>query len=201
LAQASIGSGNATLIRISGGQAASYAVGPSGADFGIGAMSAAYGGTGQALQYEDTVLFNFTTKTTETLDLNLLSDNFSGIGFDSLKLVVAAVGAPSHTYTFSTLVSAQSFFGNHPLSLGSFASGNQSVSLDYVLTYNSGTKAAASVTGFGFAYDIAAPQLSSALVLPSSSVTAPEVSTWLMMLVGLAGLGWVGSRRSRTANA
>src|SRR5262249_8210894 len=110
LARASIGSGNATFIRISGGQAASYAVGPSGGDFGIGAMSAAYGGTGQALQYEDTAVFNFATKTTETLDLNLLSDNFSGIGFDSLKLVIAAVGAPSHTYTFSTLASAESFF-------------------------------------------------------------------------------------------
>ena len=201
ISSASIGPASATLISLSGGKAASYEVGAStGMDVGVGEMSAAYGGaTGQTVQYEDTALFNFTTKTTELLDLNLLLDNFSGIGFDNLKLVVAAGTLSPQTYSFSTLASAESFFSDHSLSLGSFASGNQSVSLEYSLTYNAGTRATAGA-GFGFTYDLAelAP---ASLAFAPSSVATPEASTWVMMLIGLAGLGWVGSRRSRKANA
>ena len=155
-------------------------------------MSAAYGGTGQALQYEDSALFTFTTKTTEALDLNLLSDK--GTGFDSLEAHSGLRHDYPPTYTFSTLASADLFFSNHSLPLGSFASGSETMSLEYFLTYNSGTKAAAGA-GFGFAYDITDPA-------PAvSSPAVPETSTWAMMLVGLAGLAWVGSRRSCKANA
>jgi hypothetical protein len=48
-------------------------------------MSAAYGGIGP-LQYEATAVFDFTPSKTEALDLNLLSDNVAGIGFDSLDV-------------------------------------------------------------------------------------------------------------------
>jgi hypothetical protein len=166
-------------------------------------MDAAYGGAGQALQYEATALFDFTTNGTETLYLGWLSDTFSGIGFDSFKLVVG-VDETSHTYTYSSLSSAEAVFGKGSLDLGSFVSGSQSVSLDYLLTYDSGTKATAGA-GFGFAYDLAAyPSLSpvvkaSALPIAPSSLAVPETSTWVMMLAGVAGLGWAGSRsRKRT---
>jgi hypothetical protein len=164
-------------------------------------MDAAYGGTGQALQYEATALFNFTTSGTETLYLGRLSDNFSGTGFDSLKLVVLVDGT-SHTYSYSSLPSAETVFANNGgFDLGSFASGSQSVSLDYFLTYNSGTKATAGA-GFAFAYDLLAyptlssPALENAAVALQPTVAIPETSTWIMMLAGLAGLGWFGSQRS-----
>ena len=113
---------------------------------GNGLMDAAYGGSGQALQYEATALFDFTTSGTETFYLSRLSDNFSGIGFDSLKLVVLVDGA-SQTFNYSSLASAEGVFGSGSLDLGSFAGGSQSVSLDYFLTYKTGTKATA---GAGF---------------------------------------------------
>jgi hypothetical protein len=195
LAKAWIGAGSTPPIGLSGGQAASYAIGFSGGDLGIGAMSVAYGGTGEALQYEDTAVFTFSTKTAETLDLDLLSYNFSaGIGFDSLELVVATGTTSPNTYSFSTLASAESFFGDHSLSLGSFAAGNQSVSLEYLVRYDPGTKAT-SGAGFGFSYDLVDQSLDPTDPPPNTGAV-PEASTWAMLLVGLASIGWIGSQRS-----
>jgi len=163
---------------------------------GDGLMDAAYGGSGQGLQYEATALFDFTTRATETLDLNLASDTFSGIGFDSLKLLLVVDGI-SHLYSFTSLATAEPFFSKHPLDLGSFAGGNQSVSLDYFLIFNSATKAT-DAAGFEFAYNFAMEPTVGALALAAPrSIAVPEASTWVMMLVGLASLGWVGSGRPR----
>jgi hypothetical protein len=204
LAKASVGSGSATLISLSAGHAASYAVGAfSGSDIGIGAMSAAYGKSSQVLQYTAHASFSFTTSGADFLDLDLLSDNFFGVGFDSLAFQ-ANVNGTLHTYRFSNLASAESFFGNHILDLGALASGSQSISLAYVLSYNSGTSAAPGA-GFGFTYNLAAePSVSPAVLaaeIAPNSVAAPEPSTWVMMLIGLASLGWVGSRRTRGGKA
>ncbi len=171
---------------------------------GAGVMDAAYGGTGQALQYEATALFNFTTSGTETFYLSGLSDNFSGIGFDNLKLVVAVVDGNSSytdTYSYSSLASAEAVFNNGSLDLGSFVSGSQSVSLDYSLAYDQGTKATAG-TGFAIDYYLVAeptvsnlaPERADIAVHPDPAI--PEASTWLMLLLGLAGFGLVGSRRA-----
>jgi hypothetical protein len=136
----------------------------------------------------------FSTKTAETLDLDLLSYNFSDVGFDSLTLIVATGTTPPNTYSFSTRASAESFFGDHSLSLGSFAAGNQSVSLEYLVRYDPGTKATAGA-GFGFSYDLVGQSLGPADPPPNTGAV-PEASTWAMLLVGLASIGWIGSQRS-----
>jgi hypothetical protein len=100
LTLAGVGSGNVALASaFTPGQVVANAVlTPGGGTFGVGAMSAAYGGLGP-LQYEATADFDFTTSTAEKLYLNLDADNFSGIGFDGLVLKVILDGV-EHTYAF-----------------------------------------------------------------------------------------------------
>jgi hypothetical protein len=147
---------------------------------GDGAISAAYGGLGPTT-YEATAVFDFTTtSSSEALDLNLLSEQVVGIGFDSQDLQVALDGQ-----SLTGSGGAKTFFTKDEFSLGVVAAGSHSVSLIYDLTYNSGTQAVVS-DGFGFSYELVDP--------PVASV--PEPSTWAMMLMGLAGLGYAAFRRA-----
>jgi hypothetical protein len=156
LTKAAVGSGAESLMPNAAGQAVSNAVlTPGGAAIGVGAMSGGYGGAGQALQYEATAVFDFTTSTAETLYLNLVANNVSGIGFDRLVLKVTVDGT-EHAYAFSTFGGsggAKAFFAAHALDLGAPAAGSQSIEVVYVLHYKSGTSAAAGA-GFGFTYDL-----------------------------------------------
>jgi hypothetical protein len=206
LTVAAVGPGAVTLAKtFTPGQAVSDAVlTPKGADIGVGAMSAAYDALGslQSSQYEATAVFAFTApKSGETVYLNLLSDNFGTIGFDTLELGVLVDGIqkciPSQC-AFTSLAGARAFFASHPIGLGSLA-GNQSIEIEYFLGYKYATSAAPG-NGFGFTYDLATKPVAKALTpavfdFPiSQSSTVPEPSTWAMTLMGLAGLGFVGLR-------
>jgi hypothetical protein len=206
LATAAVGSGNVTLApTFTRGEVVSSAIRtPIGSDFGVGAMSAAYGGLGPRqypgpLQYEATAIF--TTPKSETLYLNLLSDNFGQLGFDfdTLTLEVFVNGIEKCIQcTFSSLAGARAFFTAHPIGLGAIAAG-ESITMDYLLGYNSGSSGTVG-DGFGFTYDLATAPVAKALTTtafgfaaPPTS-TIPEPSTWAMMLIGFAGLAWVGYR-------
>jgi hypothetical protein len=192
LTLAGVGTGNVALApTFTSGQVVSNAVlTPGGGTvIGVGAFSAAYGGL--ALQYAATAGFDFTPSNREGLDLKLISDEDVGVGLDSLQVKVSVVSAgltTNYDKTFA-LGSAESFFKNNRLiQLGAVAAGSLSfVTITYDLTYNSGTLAAPS-NGFGFTYDLIDPPL-----------TVPEASTWAMMLIGFADLGFVGYRRVRAA--
>jgi hypothetical protein len=193
LTNAAVGSGSPTLVNITAGQAVSNATltPANGSIVGVGAMSAAYGGTGQALTYEATATFDFSTSKSEALDLNLLADNFSGIGFNSLELQVTPLDGTTQTYTFSSLTGsagAEAFFA-HAIPLGTISGDDTqpSVMLSYDLTFSAGTLAKAG-DGFGFTYNITDPPLAG---------SAPEPSTWAMMIIGFASLAFAGYRRSR----
>jgi hypothetical protein len=153
-------------------------------------MSVVYGGVG-GLQYEATALFDFRTTKLEALDLNLLSANFSnvsGIVFDKLELQVNVDGTPiSPTpYIFSSLTGAEHFFTNRSLPLGTFTAGSSpSVWITYDLIYSGFTLAKVG-DRFGFTYNLADPPLS-----------VPEPSTWAIMLLGFAGLGYAAYRRTK----
>ena len=149
------------------------------------------------MTYEATATFDFFTPTSEALDLYLSSFSFVGLGFDRLLLWVQVNNDVPHTYAFSSLTGsggAETYFTtnkNEPLPLDTIAANSQSsVELVYDLTYNIGTSAAIG-DGFGLTYGVADP--------PVAGI--PEPSTWAMMLVGFAGLAWVGHRASRTSVA
>jgi hypothetical protein len=194
LTNATVGSGSPTLVNITAGQAVSNAIlTPNGPDIGVGAMSAAYGGVSE--EYSATAVFDFSASPGEALDLNLLSDNVSGIGFNSLELQVTLGDGTPQTYNFSSptgTAGAETFFAANALPLGAIVEGGQtSVSLSYDLTFSAGTLAKVG-DGFGFAYDIADPPLTG---------SAPEASTWAMMALGFAGLGLSGYRARRAATS
>jgi hypothetical protein len=194
LTAAAVGpSGPITPVLITAGRVVSDAIRtPVGQYFGVGAMSAAYGGLGP-LQYEATAVF--TTPKSETLYLNLMSDNFGqpSFDFDTLTLEVFVNGIEKCSQcTFSSLAGARAFFTAHPIDLGAIAAG-ESITMDYFLGYKSGTSAVVG-DGFGFTYDLATAPVAKTLGLGAAASSVPEPSTWAMMLIGLAGLGFVASR-------
>ena len=194
LTNATVGSGSPTLVTVTAGQAVSNATltPGNGKIVGVGAMSAAYSGVSE--EYSATAVFDFSVSPGEALDLNLVSDNVSGIGFNSLELQVTPPDGTTQTYKFSGLTGsdgAETFFAANALPLGTI-SGAQSVSLSYDLTFNAGTLAKVG-DGFGFTYDIA--------IADPPVRGIPEPSTWAMMLVGFAGLAFAGYRGSRKGAA
>jgi hypothetical protein len=95
-----------------------------------------------------------------------------------------------HTYNFSTLAGAKSFFDSEALDLGSLA-GSQTIQLEYFLDYNSGTSATRG-SGFGFTYDLATAPVAAAyagFAVRPLTASILEPSTWATMLIGFAGLG------------
>lgn len=171
---ANIGSGTPSLIDIKAGQATSLATLTPGA-LGFGVMSAGYGGAGEPSTYQASADFSFTPAASEELYLILVSDAFSGVGFDKLELKIDAGGTLSD-YVFTSLGEAGMFFTDNKLDLGALAGGSPfDVDLSYSLT------ASEPGAGFGFAYDSA----------------VPEPSTWALMLLGFVGLGVAGYRRAR----
>jgi hypothetical protein len=202
---AGVGSVSLTPANITPGQAVSNAI-RTGPYIGEGAMSAGYDGLGP-LQYEATATFDFKTSASETLYLNLLSDQVSGIGFDSLELLVLVDGTTRIQRVFSSSGGAETFLATDP-SLGTIAAGSQfqSIEIEYFLDYKSGTSAVIP-NGFGFTYELAPKRFTlmtatAALDFAAATLTAiPEPSTWAMMLIGFAGLACAGYRASRKAVA
>jgi hypothetical protein len=148
---------------------------PGGSVIGYGAMSAGSGESGAAI-----TLFDLSTTASEILDLNLLSDK--ALGSSDIVELKVVVGGKTTTYDFSNLTFPKQ------LQLGAIAAGNQTVSLSFDLKGGN---------GFGFTYDFAAVPAATALGLDAAPQSVPEPSTWAMMLVGFAGLGFAGYRASR----
>jgi hypothetical protein len=181
MTSANIGVGFASLVNINPGQTVSNAtLTPAGPSIGVGAMSAGYGGSGKSLTNQTTAAFTFAANAPEELFLTLLDDNSSGLGFDKLKFQVTVDGTIEVLDTFTSLNVAEAFFSDNRLDLGLWGAGEQTVDVSYWLT------ASETGAGFGFAYNIAA---------------TPEPSTWAMMLVGFASLGYAGYRRARGLRA
>jgi hypothetical protein len=80
--------------------------------------------------------------------------------------------------SFDNLASANAFFTNHLINLGSFSEGITDI--DLILN-----ETMSSTQGFGFTYAFTAAGFASAV---------PEPSTWAMMLIGFAGLGFAFRR-------
>jgi hypothetical protein len=177
---ASVGSGSEGLISLAPGEAASEAILTVGAPtFAVGAMGAEYGGTApESLQYDAYAYFNFTTSTTGTLYLNLIS--WEGTGFDHLLLQATEVdGTTSTLLDTSDPGTAEAFFTANLVNLGSLAVGAQNIDLSYYLTMSD-------AQSFGFDYNLSGTPLT-----PAPAIAEP--STWAMMALGLGGLALAAS--------
>jgi hypothetical protein len=192
LTQAVVGSGIPALPEpVQGAAVSDASLNLSGSKLASGVMSADDGGYVKTLQYVATATFAFSTSAAENLSLDLLSDRFSSIGFDTLQLQVVVDGK-THTYSFTSLTGsagAETFFSAHDLGLGSISEGSQDISLTYKLGYTS----AASGAGFGFAYELTASPIPAVAALDSRmhglDPAVPELPTWAMMAAAFALLG------------
>jgi hypothetical protein len=141
-------------------------------------MGAGYGGTGESLTYQESAEFKLNGP--ETILLGLVNALSVGNGFDALAFQIFINGGLFLNQSFSDLASANAFFTNDTINLGSFSTGITDI--DLVLN-----ETMSSTQGFGYTYAFTASGFASAI---------PEPSTWAMMLLGFAGLGFV-CRQSR----
>ncbi|MBV8797336.1 MAG: hypothetical protein JO136_20555 [Hyphomicrobiales bacterium] len=201
MTSAGVGPGNTIPITLNSSQVVSDAIlnltSPTNHEtIGEGAMSAAFSGGLLQQTYAGTAVFDFatTSATSETLDLNMLSNDAVGIGFNSLTLQVINLvdNTTLLSETFSSLTEAAPFFENgNSVTLGTVTGESQSIEIEFSLSYwdSAGITSNAS---FGFAY---------ALVDPPVSAVVPEQATWAMLIMGFVGLGVASWRRSRGSNS
>jgi hypothetical protein len=112
------------------------------------------------------------------LTLGMLGMNSFNGGFDSLSFNVNKNGTP-YNYTFATLASAQNFFTDNALGLGTFNS-NLNLLVSYDLT-------ASASKGANFSYLVA-------------TAPVPEPETWIMLLLGIGLLGLRLRAKGRSVN-
>jgi hypothetical protein len=201
LTSAGVGPGNTIPITLNSSQVVSDAIlsltGPTNHEtIGEGAMSAAFSGGLLQQTYAGTAVFDFatTSATSETLNLNMLSNDAVGIGFNSLTLQVINLvdNTTLLSETFSSLTEAAPFFENgNSVTLGTVTGESQSIEIEFSLSYWNSTGITPNAS-FGFAY---------ALVDPPVGAVVPEPSTWAMLIIGFVGLGVASWRHSRGSNS
>jgi hypothetical protein len=147
-----------------------------------GAMGAGYGGSGEPLTYEESADLNLSGH--GTLRLGFLGTISVGTGFDSSTIQIFVNGNLFLSQTFNDLASANNFFTNNVLKLDQFHNEMLDVRLLYDETMSSSNEA------FGFTYTFATT---------GAIDGVPEPSTWAMMLLGFAGLGFAFRRSRRKA--
>jgi len=159
---------------------ASALLGPRDAVFGTAIMGANYApdGGGESNTYSASSTFDFGYRS--DLQLGLIDDQVSGfakgLGFQSMKFTIQADGVEVLDVTFGSLAVAESFFRDDVIDLGLDFGANIDLTFGYTLI-------ADGPGGFGFDFAIGG--------------AVPEPSTWAMMLVGFAGLGFAGHRSTR----
>jgi hypothetical protein len=109
--------------------------------------------------------------------IDSLGNTSLGKGFDSALFHIFDNGNLFESKSFSDLASAEAFFSNNNLIDIALGGGLNNIQLAFNETMSSGE---------GFSFNYAAAGGVSATPLPP---------TWTMMLVGLAGFGFVASRR------
>jgi hypothetical protein len=163
--------------------------------YGVGVVSIGYAGqnAGALKTYDGGAEFFFNTPvaTGVPLDLTLPRDSWLGEGFESAELLVGVNTGWVLKDTFTSLAQAETFFSNfNTIDLGSFRRGDTIVDVTFYLTDNM------QGDGFGFTYC-----LNSGKSCPNQPI--PESSTWVMAVLGFAGIGFAGYRSGakKRANA
>jgi hypothetical protein len=171
---------HATTLIGGAGDGASALLGPRDAVFGTAILGANYAsdGGGESNTYSASSTFDFGYG--GDLQLGLIDSRLtgfsSGAGFESMEFTITADGVEILDTTFRSLAIAESFFRDDVIDLGSDLGPNIDLTFGYTLV--------ADGTG-GFGFDLAV------------GGAVPESSTWAMMLVGFAGLGFAGHLSTR----
>jgi hypothetical protein len=180
VALAQVGSGVSLPNAINAGQSFSvlspFVAGP--LMLAVGSMGA--GGIGGSLAYQQSASFTFNATGVPFL-IDLISNASLGTGFDSATFQISDNGNVIINQSFNNLISAQAFFLNRLIGIN-LAGGLNNIQLAFNETMSGGE-------GFSFDYGTA-----------SVSAT-PLPPTWTMMLIGLAGFGFVAYRRQRKGTA
>ena len=159
-------------------------LGPRDAVFGTAILGANYAtdGGGASHTYSGSATFDFGYG--GDLMLGLIDDQDAGfpggLGFQSMEFTILDNGVEILDLTFESLAVAESFFHDSVINLGS----NLGPDIDLTFGYN---LVADGSGGFGFDFAVGG--------------AVPETSTWAMMLIGFAGLGYAGYRRARAGHA
>jgi len=151
---------------------------PGGPNFGVGGFGAESDGSDTSLSYDATAELTFLTTTTGNVYLNLISGTPSGDAFQSLVFTYSIDGSTPVVETFATVAAADAFFSGNPINLGDLTAGTQTLDLSYAFT------AMGDAPGYEVTFD-------------TSRAPVPEPSTWAMMMLGFAGLGYASWRRGR----
>jgi PEP-CTERM motif len=179
-----------SAVPLFSGEAVSVAeLTPGGTNFGLGGFGAESDGSNNLLTYTGSTDFTFLTSTTEDIFLNLTSGAGTLPAGDTFSLIFGYdINGSGWVYspTFTTLAAADAYFNGMAIDLGTVGAGTQDLDLSYQLT------AMGDPPSYAVTYDI-----SGTGVTP----TVPEPSTWAMMVIGFAGLGYVGWRRANRAKA
>ena len=140
------------------------------------------------LTYNATTDLTFLTTTTEDIYLNLTggAELPGSDPFQSLTFTYSIDGSTPVVETFTTVAAADAFFNGMSINLGDFAAGTQTLDLTYALT------AEGDAPNYYLQFNTAGTGV---------APTVPEPSTWAMMLIGFAGLSYVGWRRANRAKA
>ena len=159
-------------------------LGPRDMVFGTAILGANYASDGGGVSHTYSASSTFDFGYGGDLMLGLIDDQQAGFpdeaGFQSLEFTILANGVEIFDFNFKSLAVAESFFHDSVINLGS----NLGPVIDLTFAYN---LVADGSGGFGFDFAIGG--------------AVPEPSTWAMMLVGFAGLGFAGSRRSLKGKA
>jgi hypothetical protein len=159
---------------------------PGGPAFGLGGFGAESDGSDTSLTYDATADLTFMTAATEDIFLNLTSGVPSGDAFQELVFTYSIDGSTPVVETFMTVAAADAFFNDMSINLGEETAGTQNLVLSYAFT------AEGDAPGYVISYNTSGTSL---------TPTIPEPSTWAMMLIGFASLGYVGWRRATRAKA
>jgi hypothetical protein len=163
---------------------ASALLGPRDVVFGTAIMGAntAPDGGGGSNTYSASSTFDFGYG--GDLRLVLIDDQQSGfakgLGFQSMEFTIQADGVEVLDVTFGSLAIAESFFRDDVIDLGADLGPNIDLTFGYTLV-------ADGTGGFGFDFALGG--------------AVPESSTWAMMFIGFAGLGFAGYRKAREPRA
>jgi hypothetical protein len=143
-------------------------------------MGAAYGGAGQPLAYQESAEFNISSNGGGFF-VDLLGDDSIGTGLDTAMFDVSVNGAVVYSQTMTDL----SAFFSHDLFEVPLRAGLNDVQLEFAETMGARE---------GFLFDYA-------LGTAPAAAAAPDLPTWAMILIGFAGLGFVGYRRSQRGSS